>query len=469
MGAEKAIAEPGGHAAGMLWDITKFYEHFIHAELVRKGVKLGFDIRILRVASVHYRSPRYVALGGFVCGGLAATRGVFAGCNLATTWVNVYTIEECDMVVARFPASVFDFYVDDWQAAATGSEDHVAGQITQVAEVFKDQIEWSLGCSVAVDKAAVVASSPRLAARISRSLKELGGDGSRVVKNLGIDYSSGRHRSFCAKATTRAKRFQGLKGSAKRLKALVGAAGNKASKVFVAGFKPSVGFGMEVWGCEPRELFSLQRKAVSCYAPHSKGSSLHMKLVLYGDPVAPLAVAASSRYAQEVWNAGADRHGRGVSLPELGQVWRAVQPLVPGLRWPFARGPMAICLLELQRVGWSMRGPYTFVGEHGLAHSLIERSPRLVMQDLQAAHHRMLARRVASKPGYQELEGLRVAPEVMQKVLRSKMLSPLEKGSLRCWLAGGLWIQQRLIQAGYLVDKCKLCEAEVDTPYHRIF
>ena len=82
----------------------------------------------------------------------------------------------------------------------------------------------------------------------------------------------------------------------------------------------------------------------------------------------------------------------------------------------------------------------------------------------------MLARQVATKSGYQELEGLRVAPEVMQKVLRSKRFSPLEKGSLRCWLAGGLWAQQRLIQAGYLVDnKCKLCAAEVDTPYHRIF
>ena len=271
MRAEKAIAEPGGHAAGMLWDITKFYEHFIHAELVRKDMKLGFDIRILRVALVHYRAPRYVALGGFVCGGLAATRGIIAGCNLATTWVKVYTIQECDMVVATFPASVFDFYVDDWQAAATGSEDHVVGQITQIAEVLKDQIEWSLGCSVAVDKVAVVASSPRLATRISRSLKELGGDGSRVVKNLGIDSSSGRHRSFRAKATTRAKRFQGLKRRAKRLKALVGASGNKASKIFVAGFKPSVGFGMEVWGCEPRELLALQRRAVSCWAPHSKG------------------------------------------------------------------------------------------------------------------------------------------------------------------------------------------------------
>ena len=42
MGAEKAIAEPGGNAAGMLWDSAKFYEHVIHAELVRTGAQLGF-------------------------------------------------------------------------------------------------------------------------------------------------------------------------------------------------------------------------------------------------------------------------------------------------------------------------------------------------------------------------------------------------------------------------------------------
>ena len=49
-------------------------------------------------------------------------------------------------------------------------------------------------------------------------------------------------------------------------------------------------------------------------------------------------------------------------------------------------------------------------------------------------------------------------------------LTPLEKGCLRCMAAGGLWTQQRLVEAGYLVDSmCKLCGVCIDTIYHRLY
>ena len=253
MRAEKAIAEPEGHAAGMLWDIAKFYEHFIHAELVRKGVKLGFGIRILRAALVHYRAPQVCCVGGFVCGGLLPPGASVLGatwpplgskCTLSrsvTWWWPGFLLQ-----LSIFISTIGRLQRQDRRIMWLGRSPKLLRSLTA-------RLNGAWAVLWLLKKAAVVASFPRLATGISRSLKELWGMGPGLLRTwASITYSSGRHRSFRAKATTRAKRFQGLKRRAKRLKALVGASGNKASKVFVAGFKPSVGFGMEVWGCEPR-------------------------------------------------------------------------------------------------------------------------------------------------------------------------------------------------------------------------
>ena len=235
---------------------------------------------------MQYRAPRYITLGGFVCAGLAPSQGIIAGCALATTFVKVYTILGCDHLVLVFPLVRFDLFVDDWQVAIDGEEGQVVAQLVQAAELMDDQIQHRLGCSVSAEKAAVVASSNQLARR-RRGLRGLGGDGAMVVKNLGIDFSSGRGRSFRANSTTRAKRFSAISRRSKRLRILTSAVGSKAGRISIAGFKPAVGYGMEVWGCSPKELLVLQRRAAACWAPHSKGSSLSAKLIINGDPNAP--------------------------------------------------------------------------------------------------------------------------------------------------------------------------------------
>eukprot|EP00972_Heterocapsa_arctica_P058935 8684750-Heterocapsa_arctica.AAC.1 len=58
--------------------------------------------------------------------------------------------------------------------------------------------------------------------------------------------------------------------------------------------------------------------------------------------------------------------------------------------------------------------------------SLIERPPALILADMIEEHHRQLGRKVAGKAG-RPLAGKRVAPEVVQKLMKSKKLLPIEK------------------------------------------
>ena len=61
-------------------------------------------------------------------------------------------------------------------------------------------------------------------------------------------------------------------------------------------------------------------------------------------PNAPLAVAASVRYAGEVWAGGLDPHGPGLSLSFLGRVWRSARARVEHTTWASVKGPVGVCL-----------------------------------------------------------------------------------------------------------------------------
>eukprot|EP00972_Heterocapsa_arctica_P070030 10344633-Heterocapsa_arctica.AAC.1 len=66
---------------------------------------------------------------------------------------------------------------------------------------------------------------------------------------------------------------------AKRLKHLTRAVGTRSVQIFSCGFKPAIGYGMEVWGCSPSELKKLQIREGACLSPFTKGASLSTKLL----------------------------------------------------------------------------------------------------------------------------------------------------------------------------------------------
>eukprot|EP00972_Heterocapsa_arctica_P045508 6718967-Heterocapsa_arctica.AAC.1 len=76
-----------------------------------------------------------------------------------------------------------------------------------------------------------------------------------------------------------------------------------------------------------------------------------------------------------------------------------------------------------------MPSPFSLVTEQGTVLSLIERPPALILADMIEGHHRQLGRKIAAKGGGL-LVGKRVAPEVVQKLMKSKKLLPVEKGCM---------------------------------------
>ena len=90
---------------------------------------------------------------------------------------------------------ILDAYIDDLVCATQGTESEVRDTLGSAAGQLAKAIRDDLGSEVAIPKAAVVASSDRLAAGIRKRLGTLGGKLTKVAANLGIDFHPGRARS----------------------------------------------------------------------------------------------------------------------------------------------------------------------------------------------------------------------------------------------------------------------------------
>ena len=126
----------------------------------------------------------------------APTRGVIAGCGVATYNVQAYSGPGLSTFSAWHPRLAINVHVDDFLYAATGpAPATVASSIKAGAEDMLHFITTELECTVSVPKAVVIASSYALQSKVARILGSLGGSGMEVTAgNLGVDTSAGRPR-----------------------------------------------------------------------------------------------------------------------------------------------------------------------------------------------------------------------------------------------------------------------------------
>lgn len=91
--------------------MTAFYEHFSRERLLSEAKRFKFPLRILRLALHVYEYARYITLHGLIayCG--HAQVGIIAGCGIATSFVQLYSLSAFDDLVSKFPLSVFDIYI----------------------------------------------------------------------------------------------------------------------------------------------------------------------------------------------------------------------------------------------------------------------------------------------------------------------------------------------------------------------
>ena len=76
-----------------------------------------------------YKAPRHIAREGVVAPPIHPSRGVAAGCGLATTMVKLVCLECFDRLQTKHPGVKVDAYIDDIALTAEGSEADVLGKL----------------------------------------------------------------------------------------------------------------------------------------------------------------------------------------------------------------------------------------------------------------------------------------------------------------------------------------------------
>ena len=131
----EAAAGDGMESATNLQDMTRFYERIDHGLLAKRALQANFDPKILRVCLQAYRGPRFVRGLCQVAPGVAAHRGIPAGCPFATTFVRIYVMQLADEFCAEHPHINLDVFVDDWAIDAKGERQQV---VYWLGEATKD-------------------------------------------------------------------------------------------------------------------------------------------------------------------------------------------------------------------------------------------------------------------------------------------------------------------------------------------
>ncbi len=172
-------------------------------------------------------------------------------------------------------------YVDDIAITAEGNAAQVLQSLTEAEAVIRDEIEGPLACVIEKGKAAVVASSKRVAdtlrSRFGEYAGNIGADRNearrreKAVPNLGIDFALGRRRAQHGKDTKRRARMVRLGLKAKRVAKLRAIAGKRTPAVFVTGPLPEAAYGAAVNGITDREVTLLRRAAAHAHTPRARG------------------------------------------------------------------------------------------------------------------------------------------------------------------------------------------------------
>ncbi len=540
-------------SAAVLWDMESFFDTINRARLWTKVQRHDFPIVVARLTMAVYDAPRIIALDGRLSRPLFARNGVPAGCGFAMALTRLYCIDAFDDLAAEMGThgngggggdegihggsggagsdSSFDAYVDDLVVTANGSDAGVVNEVCSLAEFLLDKIHGDLACSIEKSKAAVVASSPRVAAAIARRLGAFAGNATggtrtrRSAVNLGIDFAPGRRRTAHASSARRSSRLAALRKRGARLRKARRPLGNQRhrAKVFATGMLPAAVYDAAVNGVSDSEAVRLRRVAALAFTPRAKGRSLTIVSAINGIPTWKAEVEPIVQYARQVWAASllgpAIPKDGSFTLSRLSSLWRQINQdelFVPAARgtdagngeaqaadgraphadpdrrrrggqlpgaawhedhrkrnWNAVRGPVGAAILSLHRLGWAMTGPFTVTDDRGEEIALTRTPPAMLALLLRDATRRAAERYVGAKMAERDetFRGRRVCfDHVINQIKHDRRIDAHGKAAYSSVLCGAVMTYRRAANGGYLVaDRCPLCGAEGDTIMHRIW
>ncbi len=492
--AEAAVAK-GECSAALLWDVASFFESIRRRPLWYRARRLHFPTTIAAVAFNAYSSVRMLSLAGAMSKPLFAHNGVPAGCTFAMAFTKAYCIEAFDRateamsVLAEIPPSI-SIYVDDISITAQGSAATIIDIMTQAERIIREEVEGALACTIEVGKAAVIASTRRVAAALRERFGEYAGPpvgGARPeysALNLGVDFAPGRSRRMHGRGSKRNFRFARLRRQAGKIARLRTVAGKRTSAIFVSGPLPAAVYGAAVNGLSDREVLQLRRVAACASSPRARGRSLRrLLLLLTGIATWRAEVEVILQYARETWRAAALGHrcpaGGQLTLSQISRLWAAVGTeriiVSDGKRrvWAESKGPIGALHLSLHRIGWRMTGPFALVSDKGVEVVLTKVSPCLLSQMLREAVMREVQRSVGTAIAREDsaFDGRRVATEHVASQLKGdKKMTARDKAAYRAVACGAVMTYDKASAQGYdVVNLCPKCRRARDTVYHRVW
>ena len=373
-----------------------------------------------------------------------------------------------------------DVYVDDITISVYGPDDStVFHLLILAAEDMARVIHDQLRCSIALSKAAVLASSDALLGRLRERLGTLAGNETVVAANLGIDFSAGRTDGSSRLPRKKARLQQGAlrKPRLASLRKLVG--GRVASCVFAAGILPSMVYGVEVHGVDDREWKLLQSVATTGLVNSVAGRSMSATRLLKGDSTARAAFGPAAKWQQQVWRAVNSPHRARVGLDELTSAWEDVRlsdshswydPL-GFANWDGIRGPIGATSLTLERFHWTVQSPTVWIDDIGVTRDLKEYSPKMFRTFLTDSAFRLMEAQVCDSIGDPSMAGHRACMDVVRKYVRSSKHEAPAKAAVAAAATNVVWTRARAFNSGYALDdtSCPMCGLFQDTLHHRIW
>ena len=173
------------------------YDNIGHVRAIREARRCGMPGGIIKATIGAYRQARFVQIDRRVGCGIQCSRGVIAGCALATTWAKIVLVNGLDSIFAKYRDRAVDIgvYVDDITVAIVGTtREDVVTKARAVACELREFIVEELRGVIACGKAATFGNSPTLA----RQLCGIAGCPAAERREpiaLGVDVGAGRQKA----------------------------------------------------------------------------------------------------------------------------------------------------------------------------------------------------------------------------------------------------------------------------------
>ena len=169
--AEAAGLEKEEQAQALL-DLTKAFRLVDHKILLAAAKKRGYPLALLRLSLAAYGLSRTVGVDGCYSREVIVQRGITAGSGFATTEFMLLLIDVLKATYNEHGPSVRrTLYVDDLTVSVRGTAEHVAKKLAAAVDLVVQIFQDHLAPKVSVNKSTVVASTRRLAVKVSRKSK----------------------------------------------------------------------------------------------------------------------------------------------------------------------------------------------------------------------------------------------------------------------------------------------------------